>query len=203
MLEIRVGTVASTAGPSAPDTVLPYVQLAFEFVSALAWPAAVVIVALIFRQQLRNLLARVRHLSMPGGLEAQFVELQEETTRAAKSAPELPIGADLFDQFFSLSRGVMEANPDAAVFEAFAAATTRITDLARRSFPSEAPLTAERALQLFVSRLEVNPVVIDLFRRLTLIRDGAAHGAPTSPEEAKLFVESAKVLLSHLPRTSE
>lgn len=203
MLEIRVGTAASTAAPSAPDAVLPYVQLVFEFVSALAWPAAVVVVALIFRQQLRNLLARVRHLSMPGGLEAQFVELQEETTRAAESAPKVPMGADLFDQFFSLTRGIMEANPDAAVFETFAATSTRITDLARNFFPSEGPFTPERALHDFVAHEGVKPVVIDLFRRLTMIRDAAAHGVPTSREEARQFVESARILLSHLPPPSK
>lgn len=203
MLDLRIGSPAPAAFSEAPDALLPYVQLAPDILAALAWPIAFATTIFFFRKELRELILRVRFLAMPGGLQAQFVELQVEAIRAAKTVPQGTAEPDLFDQFFSMTRSSIDFNPSAAVFETFGAVSTRITEAANQNFPGEGPFHPEAALQQFVSKKQVDPVVKDLYRRLSMIRNGALLGQSTTSEEARLFTDSARILLNHVLRPSK
>ena len=59
-------------------------RLVLDFIKALAWPAVVAIVVLVFRRELRRLVATVQHLKLPGGAEVDW----QKQLRAAEEAAE-------------------------------------------------------------------------------------------------------------------
>jgi hypothetical protein len=68
-------------------------KLILEYVKALAWPVTAIAVALMFRKEIRAILARIRKAALPGGLAIDFEEQIRETTELAtriETAPSPP-----------------------------------------------------------------------------------------------------------------
>jgi hypothetical protein len=58
-------------------------KLVLEYVKALAWPVAALLIALIFRREIRAILARIRKAALPGGVSIDFEEQILETKALA------------------------------------------------------------------------------------------------------------------------
>jgi len=76
-------------------------KLVLEYVKALAWPVTALAIALIFRREIRAIIARIRKAALPGGVsidfEEQILETKELATRieAAPPPPNRPQTAGL------------------------------------------------------------------------------------------------------------
>jgi len=58
-------------------------KLVLEFVKALAWPVSTLAIALIFRREIRAIIARIRKAALPGGVSIDFEEQINETKELA------------------------------------------------------------------------------------------------------------------------
>ncbi|HXI40118.1 MAG TPA: hypothetical protein VNH18_01650 [Bryobacteraceae bacterium] len=66
-------------------------KLVLEYVKALTWPVTALSIALIFRREIRAILARIRKAALPGGVsidfEEQILETKELATRIEATLP--------------------------------------------------------------------------------------------------------------------
>lgn len=66
-------------------------KLVLGYVKALAWPITALAIALIFRREIRAIIARIRKAALPGGVsidfEEQILETKEIATRVEASLP--------------------------------------------------------------------------------------------------------------------
>src|SRR5437879_6239563 len=66
-------------------------KLVLEYVKAVAWPATAVAIALMFRREIRAILARIRKAALPGGVsidfEGQILETVALATRIEAAPP--------------------------------------------------------------------------------------------------------------------
>jgi hypothetical protein len=68
-----------------------WLEFVANVIDALAWPAAIVFVLLMMRDQLRRLVPRLRKAAVPGA-ELEFAEAVENAETAADVAELLPNG---------------------------------------------------------------------------------------------------------------
>ncbi len=67
---------------------MDWLQFVSSVISSLAWPSAVVFLGLVFREQVRALLSKMKTLKAPGGIEADFTERLNEVVEEVKAVPE-------------------------------------------------------------------------------------------------------------------
>lgn len=68
-----------------------YLKIVLEFLSSLAWPVAVVVVANTFRDELARLIDRISHIKYPGGEVTTQLEDPEAVSKATPVAKELKL----------------------------------------------------------------------------------------------------------------
>ena len=165
----------------------------FEFISAifgaLAWPIAVVIIAIIFRKPLVGLIERISRISH----NQTHIDIEPlvASNDAAKIAGSLSSDEDLSSD--NLARNSIESSPRAAIIEAwltvetaaFEALAFRGISPGRRFMAQMIPLLRQQGL--LDAALE--PVLRDLLGT----RNEAAHQLhlAISPEAASVYVEIA------------
>jgi hypothetical protein len=148
-------------------------QLIASLVSSLAWPAAVVCIAVLFRAQLKTLLSEhLRHIEA-GPLKADFDRLGSDV-HAALGEAGIPAsaGADT-GELTDLAQRV----PGAAIPEAFALVEREL----RRALTSigESPPDATDAKDLAHRALErglITPLTINAIEGIAVMRNLAVHG---------------------------
>jgi hypothetical protein len=146
-----------------------------EIVKACAWPIAAISIALIFRQQIRALLQRLKKGKL-GSAEFEF----EETVKALRDeAPRLPQQA----QAGAPNVALATTNPRAAVLEAWLeveAAADRLVRARNLPIPSTSgsPVATIRAIER--AQL-VDSVQVALFNDLRALRNQAVHDAEFTP----------------------
>ena len=170
-----------------------------EMAKALAWPLAAVVTALVFHQQLRGLLSRMKKGKL-GPAEFEFEQRVRELQEEAK-ALELPIPQQL--------PNIPKLLP--AIQDAIGTVVT-------------AWLPVERAVDMLASRLKIgnaiappgspynvnalskagaiSPELVSLYKDLRSLRNKAAHEAEFYPsaESVLAYVQTAKELELELQR---
>jgi len=180
---------------------------AYEFVASLvnslAWPVAVLIVAVLFRRQLSGLLAGPLTSLKAGPLEAvwdrEVAEVVAELPQPQPSATESRGGAGT-----NRLREIARAAPAAAVLTAFAEIEEQLQQIL-----VDAGLDAGRggAVQMARRALEaglVQPEVVKAVEGAAVLRNLAAHGRESDLDEARALdylalTDTVSFALGHQP----
>lgn len=196
MIEVRIGSEPPPV-PPAQDSVLDYLTLLVTLVSSIAWPAALVLIVLIFRKQLVKLAARVRQFSGPAGIMATFADELEKTREVAErsplaepEAPPEPLQED--DPYLALAK----TYPEAAVMNAYKELEAFFSDIERQL---DIPVPAFVLMRVLRKANAISPEIWDLYNRIRITRNAAVHsGTPVTPGEALEFRALAQNLLENL-----
>lgn len=160
-------------------------QFIASLVSSLAWPVAVVLVVLLFREQLAKLLSgplkRLR--AGPSGLELEFDRIISEAQAEVEPVPELEppsesVSAELGD--------LAHVSPAAAVMDGYA----RIEEALReRLRDADDPRGSERVgspvvlARFALEKQLITPETADAVRGAAKLRNLTAHGAAADVSE--------------------
>jgi hypothetical protein len=194
-------------------------QLILEYIQVLIWPVVVITVSIIFRNPLNNLLNRLQHADLPGGVS---VDLGQEIADAKKLSskvqatpspsdrkrgPVLPlteanarmINLSLQPSPSGLDMGYYRqlANQDPAL--ALAGLRIEIDILARniaKGFhiqvsPNE---FGSRLYRILYDQDAIDAQQMELAMKIMSVCNKAVHGNPVSHEEALTVIETAAVL---------
>ena len=171
-----------------------------EIVKASAWPVASLTIALIFRQELRALLSRIRKGKV-GSAEFEWFELGvKELTAEVSSQELLPLrgGAPVVS--------LATTNPRAAIIDAWLGverAAQRVSDMWSKSSPS-GPRQASAAIRLVEQHGHLSPGDVVLFNNLRLLRNQAVHDLGFNPpsDSVVLYLQLAQGLEERLTHAS-
>lgn len=148
-------------------------QLVASLVSSLAWPAAVVCIAFLFRAQLKTLLTeRLRHIEA-GPLKADFDRIGSDVHTVLDQAGIPPSAQAETDDLTALA----QREPAAAIPEAF----TRVEHELRQALAeiNEQSSDDAGAMALAHKALErgvISPLTINAIEGITVMRNLAVHG---------------------------
>ncbi|MFE9691757.1 hypothetical protein [Micromonospora sp. NPDC005806] len=191
-------------------------QFSVAMVQALAWPAVVLVVLLMYRQRLAQLLGdNLRRLAV-GPIEAEWGRVAEETRatiEAAEALPALEEGADEpsdAQQWLIVARALVRFNPIAAISYGWRAAREAFEKhLASEDEEFKQLVTVRSMLKLARERGLVNPgaaVVLDHLRTLWGLalhpRDERQEPRAEQAEEYLRLVEAFLALLDQPARAA-
>jgi hypothetical protein len=147
-----------------------------ELFKAAAWPIAVVVIALLFRTQFRELLVRLKK----GKVGPAEFEFEQSVKALTEEAPELIAPTPGFG---TPSVQLVASNPRAAILEAWLGVEDAVQKLARSrdispSSSARNPLALVRALERSQALDSQQSV---LFNDLRALRNQAAHDSEFSP----------------------
>lgn len=170
-----------------------------EIAKSLAWPSAVIVVALVFRGELRSLLGRVKKGKV-GPAEFEFEEgIRELKLEVSKDLPSLPMP---LPQDASEHRAIAE--PRAVVLNAWLQVEQSMNALAQKHAQYNAlagPGSTYAANNL--AKLGIlEPWALNIYRDLRRLRNQATHdaGFSPSPESVLGYVQTAAELRAELER---
>ena len=164
-------------------------------VGALAWPVVVGILLFVLREELPNLIRRIKGATV-AGTKVEFDEaldkLREETEVVAV---ERPLKADdtVFDERIL---ALAESFPEAAVMEAFKSVESMLLG-ARQVFQFPPRSNLQTIVKKLVETKDISPEAEVLFHNLQRARNAAVHaqsGSRISPGEALDYMKQARFL---------
>ncbi len=195
-------------------------KLTLEYVKALAWPVTALTIAMLFRKEIRAILARIRKAALPGGVaidfEDQIRETKELATRVetAPGPPDRPRTAMLplteaNSRMIALGLKPTPSGLDMSYYKAIAAqdptlalAGLRIeleilTKNLAKGFqidvsPRDSPSRVLRRLR------EASAITSDQFglgQRILSLANQAVHGRTVSWQEADEIIDAATTLV--------
>jgi hypothetical protein len=166
-------------------------QFIASLVSSIAWPIAVVIIALLFREQFARLLMSrpLKRLKLgPGGAEFEFA-LEKAATRieAEIDAPALPPAEQQEPTIVDGLRDVADKSPDAAIMASTARLERQLRELLAGAGDQEGA-ESERGLIWVARRAKdkglIGENIVGIIRDLAFLRNLAAHGHTESDTKA-------------------
>ena len=167
-----------------------------EIAKAIAWPAAAIIIALSFREQIRALLVRMKKGKI-GPAEFEFEETVRELRKEIEVTPS-PSGQPDTGPHRTLRA---ETEPRSVILESWLKVDAAAEKLARKHGAVNEQLPQEFPLMVRTLRLRG---VIDwehekLYRQLRLLRNSAAHELDFMPstESVLSFVSLSQSLAAH------
>jgi hypothetical protein len=195
-------------------------KLLLEYIKALIWPLTVLLVALMFRREIRAILRRVKRAALPGGvsldLEDEIRETTELATRIeANPAPKrkdepavlplteansrmielglkpVPSGLDL-----NYYKTIAETDPTLALAGLRIELEILLRNLAKgfkvERLGHESPLRILRRLR---DASKITSDQYELGQRILSLANGAVHGRSVSRNEANQIIEASKALI--------
>ncbi|GAB5506213.1 MAG: hypothetical protein Rhirs2KO_13760 [Rhizobiaceae bacterium] len=173
-------------------------QFVASVVESLAWPAAIAVVAVIFRGQLNALASRVEEVSFPGGgakFKEQFAQLTEAADEvgviASDGNAEIAGPDDASDPYFELATKF----PEAAVIRSYKELELHLQAL----YASEKASQPRQSFVRFVMSDErLNSELRRLFKELAETRNAAVHASNRSitTGEAIVYRQLAQQFIS-------
>lgn len=143
----------------------------------MAWPFAVVAIALVFRVQIRTLMTE--HLSRfrAGPFEAEFDRLLSEVggeVPATEAPPESGVTRTLVEEL----NDVASLSPLTAVLDGFAAVDKALRDLIAKNHPDRPIKNGSTAQMVSIALSEglITPETARNIEGITVLRNLAAHG---------------------------
>jgi hypothetical protein len=219
-VESRAFLVARSQSGYCTVRSMELAKLVLEYVKALAWPITAAALALMFRQEIRAILARIRKAALPGGVaidfEEQIRETKELATRieAAPSPPDRPKTAVLplteaNSRMIALGLKPTPSGLDMSYYKsiatqdpALALAGLRIElEILTKNLakgwgidvsPYESP---SRILKRLREASAVTPDQLALAQRVLSLANQAIHGRTVSRTEADEIIDAASALV--------
>ena len=173
-----------------------------QLLSAIAWPVAAIILALIFRAELRQVMRRLSAFSYKDA-KAEFKHALEEVEGEIRSLPKSSPpqserdtalgGPETLSDYERLLR-IADISPRAAVMEAWREVeigTKHVTDA--YSIPTTGQIAGVKAIQELVNRGLLPSMLLSIYERLRRLRSRAAHAPDfvVDEEQAERFIEAA------------
>jgi hypothetical protein len=155
-----------------------------EIAKALAWPAASVAIALIFRAQIQTLLLRVKKGKL-GPAEFEF----EEGVRELQQAEQLPPAVPDASSIETPSSDRVAKEPRSVVLEAWLKVEAAINNLGKKSghFNALAPPGSSLLAKLLQKAGVLPPELFSLYRELQQLRNQASHDLDFKPTVESVF----------------
>jgi hypothetical protein len=180
-------------------------QFIASLVSSLAWPGAIIVLALLFRRQLRQLLSGPlkRLKAGPSGLELEFDRLISEAQAQVEPAPDVAELEAPESAVADLAE-VARASPAAAVLDGFARVEQELRERLRAAGDPRAD-NKRGALMLARAALDaklITPETMEAIRGMAVLRNLAAHGgaADLSEDRAREYLALADAVLFAIGR---
>ena len=179
-------------------------QFVAAIVNSLAWPAAVVIAAVLLREELRGAFRRIRRLKFPGG-EATFAALapyEQALAVAAKNADSAEDTAVVRREVtaFGVLEELAATAPAQAIINAWGLLEYQLNDVSDRIAPNQPHGWPQVAVNL--ERLDNWPLLSPAIGELRRLRDYTVESSwPPSTADAVRYVSLAQDLATTL-RTS-
>ncbi len=199
-------------------------QITVELVKAAAWPGTLLTIAIMFRREVKDLLAKMKSLKAPGGIEAAFIEKVEAVSIASKRVEAPPargpkpaqsvsaaerqgLRRDLFEltewrrrQRESVAR-VEGERPVAMVVDAWNQVELLIKDLVVATDTGCGVHSAENAIMKLAEKPwdVIDKPTADVLLNLLALRNQVAH-VQFEPDKsaARDYVKSAQRMIKHL-----
>ena len=176
-------------------------QFIASLVGSLAWPVAVVVMAVIFKDQIRLLTSRPVRRFRAGPVEMEFdrllsevevsVERPTEAVAGGRTKIDTPVLEDLEE--------MANTSPIAAVMAGYAAIEEQLRTLARKaeSDPDVATMGTARLLRLALDRGVITPETAKAVEGITVMRNLAAHAraGDVTAERARDYLVLADAVL--------
>jgi hypothetical protein len=176
-------------------------QALVQLVSALAWPVTVIIIALLFRHEVRHTASRLSSLSYKS-LKADFEQDLSNLEKDVKElAPKEPVAKanrieedkDAVNSYERLKR-IADISPRAAIMEAWRdieVTTKKVADAYGVS--TQGQIAGVRAINELVQLHLLPDSVTSVYEQMRRLRSRAAHAADfaISSEEAERYIDTA------------
>lgn len=170
-----------------------------SLVSSLAWPLAVLVIAFFYRKQIDLILAKIKTLTWGGAAVDFTVNLDKAETVAAELADhtidaDTPVPAAPSGRFHEL----LAISPNAAILDTWAEIENEIRKLGKHHGLIESP---SRTNQIGVELVKTGVLPVGVHYMLTemrSMRNKAAHGALTTPEDALRFYQLSQRTLTFI-----
>jgi len=171
-----------------------------EILKATAWPSASIVIALVFRRELRQLLLRLRKGKV-GPAEFEFEE--RVASLEADSTAGTPTPSMLSTEVASLAH----TDPRAAILDAWLRVEQAATMLAERKLDLEPVLgrSPKLAVRVAAHRRMIDARHLELFSELRSLRNRAIHEPDFRPstESVVSFIGLSAELVSALNKAAE
>ncbi len=176
-------------------------QTLVQLVSAIAWPFTVIIIAFMFRREIRKATNRISTLSY-GDVKAEFEhdlnklerEIKELPAKESSSKIERPEkDTEILDSYERLNR-IAAISPRAAIMEAWRdieVTTKQVTDAYEISTDSQ--IAGVKAIRELVHQHLLPESVVSVYEQMRRLRSQAAHAADfkITTDEAQRYIDTA------------
>lgn len=175
-------------------------------VGHIAWPAATIVIVVIIRHHLGGVLAALKSLKLPGGVELELHDRFKELREQAEAAKlPIPDQARLADDKNARVLRMAEDFPQAAIMDTWIGLEKEIMDAAEGyARPTMTISNRPRLLQEALQDLRLNEAVdlatLQVIDRLRRIRNEVVHARreTVTPGEALEFRELASAVIARL-----
>jgi hypothetical protein len=175
-------------------------QFISSLVRALAWPAAVVGLALVFRGQIAQLLEALRELRA-GPVLARFDRVLAKVEREVPTEmATLPAETSLTAELGELA----DEAPDAAILEAFAQVEKRLRTILEANGIERINAGAQGLANIAAVRGLISPETHKAVDGIAVLRNLAAHGrGMVTPDRAREYLALVDAILFSLQQRGE
>jgi hypothetical protein len=195
-------------------------KLILEYVKALIWPTAAFILALMFKPEIRAVLARIRKAALPGGVsvdfENQILETKELATRVETAQPPpnrpQPAALPLTEANSRMIALGLTPTPSGLDMNYYKAIALRDPTLALAGLRIELEIlirnlakgfkidfsASESPTQLLRRLRTAAAITTDQFalgRKILSLANQAVHGSTVSQRESEEIIDAAKALV--------
>jgi len=176
-------------------------QTIVQLISAIAWPFTVIIIAFMFRQEIRKTANRLSTFSY-GDMKAEF---EKDLNKLERDVKELPIkepptkagllenDSDTLNSYERLNR-IADISPRAAIMEAWRdieVTTKQVTDA--YGISTDGQIAGVKAIRELVHQHLLPESVVVVYEQMRRLRSRAAHSADftITTDEAKRYIDTA------------
>ncbi|MBC9031823.1 hypothetical protein IAG41_05420 [Sphingomonas sp. JC676] len=171
-----------------------------SLVDSLAWPLAAVIIALVFHKQIGSLVAKVKTLKW-GEAAVDFtekldkVETEAEALAHATDGQDTPaVAAAPSGRFHEL----LAISPNAAILDTWSEVENEIRKLGKHHGLVDSPARPSRIGDQLVQSGVLPVGIHKMLAEMRSMRNQAAHGAQTTPEDALRFYQLSQRTLAFI-----
>jgi len=179
--------------------VIAALELVAKLVASLAWPIAALLVAVIYRSEIRKLVSLLRVSKLKfGNFEAEFAESLDDVQAELRSDPDLKVEKHAPSPEIL---GLMQVDQKYAVLVAWARIEEKLRDLAKHTFPYDYERHG-RAIPMFriINDLELPRAMQNALTELLRARNQIAHSSEPdmSDQEILRFLDIASDIEAYL-----
>lgn len=198
MTIVGAGGTGMTNGKVA-ETGMGVLDFIASLVSSFAWPLAAFIIALVFHKQIGSLLAKVKTLKWGEAavdftekldkVESEAAVLADQTKAQDTATPAAPSGR--FHELLAIS-------PNAAILDSWSEVESEIRKPGKHHGLIDSPARPSRIGDQLVKDGVLPIGVHKMLAEMRSMRNQAAHGAQTTPEDALRFYQLSQRTLGFI-----